>query len=69
MLVCKGICDSLITYDRYEGDYKYCTICAVHIEIKGKPRCPCCHVVMRSKPRKNKYQFKNKTYFIPRARY
>jgi len=42
---------------RYADGYKYCSRCRVYIKT-DKTRCPYCGVLLRSSPRKKKYQKK-----------
>ena len=52
MMRCKGLCDSIPTFNRYTNDSKFCGICQKHLKIKNiGPRCPCCRSLFRTKRR------------------
>ena len=63
---CRGICQmheakSMSNGLRYESGQKRCTFCGVFFLIDDN-RCPCCKVILRSKPRakqrkENLYRF------------
>ena len=40
---------------RYAKGQKYCSYCAVYMEIKDR-NCPCCHYQLKMHPRSKKYK-------------
>jgi len=53
---CNNICERLtvkkpISTSRYLAGQKYCTVCQVWMQLDDI-RCPCCHMRVRSVPRK-----------------
>jgi len=49
---CRGICDSIPTFNRYVKDSRFCKICGRHLYIKNIGlRCPCCHAMYRKTAR------------------
>ena len=50
---CKGLCDSIDSYNRYTDHSKFCAICGKYLSMENIGlRCPCCHSLFRVVPRK-----------------
>ncbi len=52
---CKGVCeefkgDKIPNGSKYEYGQKRCTLCSIFLSVSGI-RCPCCSVLLRTKPR------------------
>lgn len=52
---CKGVCDDfkgekIPNGSKYEFGQKRCTLCSIFLNVPGV-RCPCCSVLLRTKPR------------------
>ncbi|WP_428325585.1 hypothetical protein [Nitrosopumilus sp.] len=61
---CRGICETLKISgmpmkSRYQLGYRRCTFCGIFMDT-NENRCPCCSMVLRTKPRNKLSKLKNK---------